>query len=36
MTVQIKRAYAHLEAASAPRAGLQMVDFTHACCACAH
>ena len=36
MTVQIKRAYAHLEAASAPRAGLQMVDFTHAFCACAH
>ncbi len=36
MTVQIKRAYAHLEAASAPKAGLQMVDFTHACCACAH
>jgi hypothetical protein len=35
MTVQIKRAYAHLEAASAPKAGLQMVDFTHACCACA-
>lgn len=36
MTVQIKRAYAHLEAASAPKAGLHMVDFTHACCACAH
>ncbi|OYU19347.1 MAG: hypothetical protein CFE34_05725 [Rhodobacteraceae bacterium PARR1] len=36
MTVQIKRAYAHLEAASAPKAGLQMVDFTHACCACTH
>lgn len=35
MTVQIKRAYAHLEAASAPKAGLHMVDFTHACCACA-
>jgi hypothetical protein len=36
MSVQIKRAYAHLDAASAPKAGLQMVDFTHACCACAH
>lgn len=36
MTVRIKRAYAHLEAASAPKAGLQMVDFTHACCACTH
>lgn len=36
MTVLIKRAYAHLEAASAPKAGLQMVDFTHACCACTH
>ncbi|MBP8932173.1 MAG: hypothetical protein KBG46_12955 [Paracoccus sp.] len=34
--LQIKRAYAHLEAASAAKAGLQMVDFTHACCACAH
>lgn len=34
MTLQIKRAYAHLEAATAPKAGLQMVDFTHACCAC--
>lgn len=36
MSVQIKRAYAHLEAATAPKAGLQMVDFSHACCACAH
>lgn len=36
MGIQIKRAYAHLEAASSSRAGLQMVDFTHACCSCAH
>ena len=36
MTVQIKRAYAHLEAASSVKAGLQMVDFSHACCSCAH
>ena len=35
MSVQIKRAYAHLDAASSTKAGLQMVDFTHACCACA-
>ncbi len=35
MTLQIKRAYAHLEAASSTKARLQMVDFTHACCACA-
>lgn len=35
MTIQIKRAYAHLEAASSNKAGLQMVDFTHACCSCA-
>jgi len=34
MSLRIKRAYAHLEAASAPKAGLQMVDFTHACCSC--
>ncbi len=35
MSVQIKRAYAHLDVASSTKAGLQMVDFTHACCACA-
>ncbi|MBC7736151.1 MAG: hypothetical protein H7245_02755 [Candidatus Saccharibacteria bacterium] len=35
MSVQIKRAYAHLDAASSTKAGLQMVDFSHACCACA-
>jgi hypothetical protein len=36
MGLQIKRAYTHLEAASSNKAGLQMVDFTHACCSCAH
>lgn len=36
MSVRIKRAYAHLDAASSTKAGLQMVDFTHACCSCAH
>jgi hypothetical protein len=36
MSVQIKRAYAHLDAASSTKAGLQMVDFSHACCACAN
>lgn len=36
MGLRIKRAYAHLEAASSTKAGLQMVDFTHACCSCAH
>ncbi|MGV8987280.1 MAG: hypothetical protein ACOH2H_13475 [Cypionkella sp.] len=36
MSVQIKRAYAHLDTASSTKAGLQMVDFSHACCACAH
>lgn len=30
----VRRAYAHLSAASAPRAGLEMVDLTHACCSC--
>lgn len=30
----IKRAYAHLAAASVDRAGLQMVDFANACCSC--
>lgn len=32
----MKRAYAHLAAASADRAGLQMVDFSNACCSCTH
>jgi len=35
MSLLIKRAYAHLEAASSQRARLQMVDFSHACCSCA-
>ena len=30
----IKRAYAHLRAASSERAGLSMVDLTNACCSC--
>lgn len=30
--MQIKRAYAHLRAASSSRAELEMVDFSHACC----
>lgn len=34
--VLMKRAYAHLSAASADRAGLQMVDFSNACCSCTH
>ncbi|MEQ8897297.1 MAG: hypothetical protein RID23_09405 [Roseovarius sp.] len=34
--VAIKRAYAHLSAATAPRAGLEMVDFSHACCCGVH
>lgn len=34
--LQIKRAYAHLEAASSQRAGLHMVDFTHSCCCSGH
>jgi len=34
--VLMKRAYAHLLAASAERAGLQMVDFANACCSCTH
>ncbi len=34
--LMIKRAYAHLSAASADRAGLQMVDFANACCSCMH
>lgn len=32
--LQIKRAYAHLRAASASKAGLEMVDLSHACCGC--
>ncbi len=36
MSIQIKRAYAHLDAASSPKAKLQMVDFSHACCSCGH
>lgn len=35
MSAQVRRAYAHLDAASSAKAGLQMVDFTHACCCCA-
>lgn len=31
---QVQRAYAHLRAASSEKAGLEMVDFTHACCSC--
>ncbi|MGD9919783.1 MAG: hypothetical protein AB7U46_17395 [Paenirhodobacter sp.] len=34
--LQIKRAYAHLQAASAQRAGLEMVDLSLACCCGAH
>ena len=34
MSDQIKRAYRHLASASSEKAGLQMVDFTHACCSC--
>jgi len=30
----VQRAYAHLRAATADRAGLQMVDLDHACCSC--
>ena len=35
MSLLIKRAYAHLEAAGSQKARLQMVDFSHACCSCA-
>lgn len=31
-----KRAYAHLSAASTEKAGLNMVDFSQACCSCKH
>jgi len=30
----IARAYSHLQSASEPRAGMTMVDFSHACCHC--
>ena len=33
--LQVKRAYAHLRAATAVKAGLEMVDLSHACC-CGH
>ena len=32
----VKRAYAHLRAASAAKAGLEMVDLSQACCCCGH
>lgn len=32
---RIKSAYACLQTASEPRAGMMMVDFKHACCSCA-
>ena len=32
---RIKHAYAYLQAASEPRAGMMPVDFNHACCSCA-
>ena len=32
--MRIKRAYAHLQAASSEKAGLEMVDFAHSCCCC--
>ncbi|BCM16755.1 hypothetical protein [Mesorhizobium sp. J8] len=32
---RIKHAYAWLQAASEPRAGMAPVDFNHACCSCA-
>lgn len=34
--LQIKRAYAHLSAASTEKAGLEMVDLANACCGCGH
>ncbi len=30
----LARAYTHLQAASEPRVGMTMVDFSHACCNC--
>lgn len=30
----VRRAYAHLSAATAEKAGLAMVDLSHACCSC--
>jgi hypothetical protein len=32
----VRRAYAHLSAATAEKAGLAMVDLSHACCSCGH
>lgn len=34
LNAQIRRAYAVLETCAETRAGLQMIDFSHACCAC--
>lgn len=34
MGEQIAQAYRHLSAASSDKAGLSMVDFSHACCTC--
>ena len=31
---KIRRAYGCLEKCSSEKAGLQMVDFSHACCTC--
>ncbi|MBB4122578.1 hypothetical protein [Martelella radicis] len=30
----VRRAYAHLRAVTSEKAGLEMVDLTHACCSC--
>lgn len=30
----VRRAYAHLSAATSQKAGLEMADLTHACCSC--
>lgn len=34
IAVTLRRAYAHLRAATADEAGLSMVDLSHACCSC--
>jgi hypothetical protein len=34
--LQIKRAYTHLSAATAEKAGLEMVDLSQACCCCGY
>ncbi|MFC5386666.1 hypothetical protein ACFPLB_11910 [Aquamicrobium segne] len=34
IAAQVSRAYAHLSAATSQKAGLEMVDLTHACCSC--